>query len=74
MQFIPLTRANFEEHKKRAIKILDDLTIDDLDSDFVMTVKQGIITGNHANECDSCNLLHYLMAYAMNLHRLRVGK
>ncbi len=74
MQFIPLTRANFEEHKKRAIKILDDLTIDDLDSDFVMTVKQGIITGNHASECDSCNLLHYLMAYAMNLHRLRVGK
>lgn len=74
MSFIPLTPANFEEHKKRAIKILQNLSINDLDSDFVMTIKQGIITGNHANQCDSCNMLHYLMAYAMNLHRVETEK
>ena len=74
MSFIPLTPANFEQHKKRAIKILQNLQINDLDPNFVMDIQQGIITGNHANSCDSCNVLHYLMAYAMNQHRLEVGK
>ena len=49
MSFIPLTPANFEQHKKRAIKILQNLKINDLDPNFVMDIQQGIITGNHAN-------------------------
>lgn len=74
MDIIPLTPQNFEEHKKRAIKLIEDMGIEDLDPNFEMTVKQGIITGNHANECDSCNILHYLMAQVLNKHRLVTGK
>ena len=74
MNYLPLTPANFEEHKKRAIKIIADLKIEDLDPNFQMSIQQGIITGNHANECDSCNMLHYLMAIALNNHRLMMGK
>ena len=71
---IPLTPQNFEEHKKKIIKIIEDLKLDDLDSDFEMTFKQGMQMGNHANECDSCNIFHYLMAYVIEKHRLVVGK
>jgi len=71
---IPLTPGNFEEHKKRIIKIIEDLHLEDLESNFEMTFKQGIIMGNHANKCDSCNILHYLMAYVIDKHRLKVGK
>jgi len=69
---IPLTPENFEEHKKRMIKIIEDLNIEDLDPNFQMTFKQGIKTGNHANICDSCNLLHYLMSFTINKHRLEI--
>jgi len=72
--YIPLTPQNFEEHKKRIIKIIEDFTLDDLNSNFEMSLQQGIKTGNHANECDSCNILHYLMAYTIDKHRLVVGK
>ncbi len=70
---IPLTPANFEEHKKRIIKIIQDLQIKDLDPNFEMSLKQGIIGGHHASECDSCNILHYLMSFVINKHRLVVG-
>jgi len=72
--FIPLTSQNFEEHKKKIIKIIEDLTLDDLNSDFEMSFQQGVLMGNHANECDSCNIFHYLMAYVIDKHRLVVGK
>lgn len=71
---IPLTPQNFEEHKKRIIKIIEDLALDDLDSDFEMSLQQGMKMGNHANQCDSCNILHYLMAYVIEKHSLLVGK
>ena len=71
---IPLTPQNFEEHKKRIIKIIGDLELDDLESNFEMTFAQGVKMGNHANQCDSCNILHYLMAYVIEKHSLVVGK
>lgn len=73
-EIIPITPANFEEHKKRILKIIEDLKIEDLDPDFKMTFKQGITMGNHAGDCDSCNILHYFMAYVIDKHRLQVGK
>jgi len=71
---IPLTPQNFEEEKKKIIKIIENLTLDDLDSDFEMTFEQGIMMGNHASLCDSCNIFHYLMAQVIDKHRLVVGK
>ena len=71
---IPLTPENFEEHKKRIIKIIQDLQIEDLDPNFEMTLRQGVLAGNHASQCDSCNILHYLMSFVINNHRLVVGK
>jgi len=70
MNILPLTPANFEEHKKRALQLIVNFDIDDLDPDFKMTLQQGIKTGEHASQCDSCNMLHYLMSYALNKHRL----
>lgn len=74
MSFIPLTRANFDEHKKRILKIIEDIEIDDLDVNFHMSLENGILMGNHANKCDPCNLFHYLMAFIINRHRLAVDK
>jgi len=74
MDFIPITRANFDEHKKRLIKVIEDIDIDDLDPNYEMSFKEGIQMGNHANDCDSCNILHYLMANFINAHRLQVEK
>ena len=74
MNFIHITSANFEEHKKRIIKIIENLQIEDLDSDFEMNFKTGIEMGNHAYECDSCNIFHHLMAFVIDKHRLDVGK
>ena len=67
---IPLTPENFEQHKQRIMKIIENLKIEDLDPNFQMSYKQGVITGNHAYECDSCNILHYLMSFTINKHRL----
>ena len=67
---IPLTPENFDEHKKRILKIIKNLQIKDLDSNFELSYEQGIKTGNHAFECDSCNILHYLMSFTINKHRL----
>jgi len=66
----PLTPENFEEHKKRIIKIIENLHIEDLDPNFELSYEQGVKTGNHAFECDSCNILHYLMSFTINKHRL----
>lgn len=74
MSFIPITRANFEEHKKRIMKVIGDIEIDDLDINFQMSLKSGVLMGNHANSCDTCNIFHYLMAFVINKHRLTVGK
>ncbi len=74
MTVIPLTPANFEEHKKRIIKIIENLQIEDLDSDFEMSFQSGIEMGNHAYECNSCNIFHHLMAFVIDKHRLEVGK
>lgn len=74
MDIVPLTPANFEEHKKRAIRIIQALEIDDLDINFKMSLEQGIIVGNHMSECDTCNVLHYLMSFVFNKHRLKMGK
>ncbi len=71
---IPITPANFDEHKKRIIKLIEDIQIDDLDINFEMSLKNGILMGNHANQCDSCNVFHYLMAFVINKHRLKVDK
>jgi len=71
---IPLTFANFDEHKKRIIKIIENLQIEDLDSDFEMSFETGIKMGNHAFECDSCNILHHLMAFVIDKHRLEVDR
>ena len=72
--FIPLTRANFEEHKKRIIKIIEDIEIDDLDINFEMSLKNGVLMGNHSNKCSTCNIFHYLMAFVINNHRLTMEK
>ncbi len=71
---VPLTAANFEEHKKRIIKIIQDLQIEDLDPNFRMSMEQGIKVGNHMGECDPCNILHYLMSFIFEKHRLEIGK
>lgn len=68
--FIPLTPANFEEHKKRILDIIENIQIEDLDINFEMNLQNGVLMGNHANKCDSCNILHYLMAFVINKHRL----
>jgi len=72
MSFIPLTPANFEEHKKRILDIIQNIQIDDLDSDFEMSLQNGVLMGTHANKCDACNVLHYLMAFVINKHRLEI--
>ena len=72
--FIPLTSVNFEEHKKRILDIIENIQIEDLDSDFEMSLQNGVLMGNHANKCDSCNVLHYLMVFVINKHRLEVEK
>ena len=69
---IPITPENFEENKERIIKIIKDLSIEDLNPNFQMTYEQGIKTGTHANICDSCNILHYLMSFTINKHRLQI--
>ena len=74
MSAIPLTPANFKEHKKRIIKIIENLQIEDLDSNFEMSLATGVKMGNHANQCDSCNILHYLMAFVIDKHQLEMGK
>jgi len=74
MSFLPITPANFEEQKKRIIKIIDDIEINDLDINFEMSLKNGVLMGNHANQCDTCNIFHYLMAFIINKHRLTVDK
>ena len=70
--FLPLTPANFDEHKKRILKVIEDIQIDDLDINFEMSLKNGVLMGNHANDCDTCNVFHYLMAFVINKHRLTV--
>lgn len=72
MDIIPLTRANFDEHKKRIIKVIEDIDIDDLDINYEMSLKNGVLMGNHANQCDTCNTFHYLMAIVINKHRLKL--
>ena len=74
MDVIPLTPANFEEHKKRIIQIIVNLQIEDLDSDFEMSFQSGMQMGNHAFECNSCNILHHLMAFVIDKHRLEEGR
>lgn len=69
---IPITPANFDEHKKRIIQIINDIQIEDLDINFEMSLKNGVLMGNHANQCDACNVFHYLMAFVINKHRLTV--
>ncbi len=71
---IPITRANFEQHKKRIIQIIEDIQIDDLDTNFEMNFENGILMGTHASLCDDCNVFHYLMAFVINKHRLKVDK
>jgi len=71
---IPITPANFEEHKKRIIKIIEDIKIEDLDVKFEMSLRNGVLMGNHANQCDTCNIFHYLMAFVINKHRLAFDK
>lgn len=73
MTIIPLTSANFEEHKRRIIQIIENLQIEDLDPDFEMNFQSGINMGNHAYECDSCNIFHHLMAFIIDKHRLEIG-
>ncbi len=73
MDYVPITRANFDEHKKRIIKIIEDIDIDDLDINFEMSLENGILMGNHSNLCDSCNIFHYLMAFVINKHRLKMN-
>jgi len=74
MNYIPITAANFEEHKKRIMKIIEDIEIADLDINFEMSLKSGVLMGNHANQCDTCYIFHYLMAFIINKHRLTMGK
>ena len=74
MAVTPLTPANFEEHKKRIIAIIENLEIEDLDSDFEMSFQSGIEMGNHAYECDSCNIFHHLMAFVIDKHRLEIER
>ena len=54
--------------------VIDDIEIDDLDINFEMNLKNGVLMGNHANDCDACNIFHYLMAFVINKHRLTVDK
>ena len=72
IDLIPITPANFEEHKKRILKVIEDIEIEDLDINFEMSLSNGVLMGNHANQCDSCNIFHYLMAFVINKHRLKV--
>lgn len=71
---VPITPQNFEEHKKRILKVIQELNLEDLDPNFEMSLQQGIQSGNHASECDACNILHYMMSFVINNHRLQVGK
>ena len=71
MDVIPITRANFYEHKKRIIKMIEDIQIDDLDINFEMSLRNGVLMGNHASQCNTCNVFHYLMAFVINKHRLK---
>lgn len=74
LSFIPITPANFDELKKRIIKVIEDIQIEDLDIGFHMSLQNGILMGNHANKCDTCNIFHYLMAFVINKHRIKMGK
>ena len=70
-----LTKKYVEKETfKRIIKIINDIQIDDLDINFEMSLKNGVLMGEHSNDCDSCNVFHYLMAFVINKHRLAVNK
>jgi len=54
--------------------MIHDIKFDDLDPNFVMGLKEGIKMGNHAFECDACNIFHHLMAIIISSHGLQSGK
>ena len=62
-----ITRKNFHEAKKFAIQVLEELKIED--GITMLSLQKGIETGEHANECDQCNILHHLMASAIIAHK-----
>ncbi len=69
---IVITRENFEEAKKFAIKVLEELKIED--GITMMGLQKGIEMGQHASECDQCNILHHLMASAIITHKRKKEK
>jgi len=71
-EHIVITRKNFEQAKKFAIKVLEELKIED--GITMMGLQKGIETGQHASECDQCNILHHLMASAMIAHKRKMEK
>lgn len=71
---IIINEKNFAEKKQEVIDMIYDIKFDDLDPDFVMSLKEGIKMGNHAFECDACNIFHHLMAIIIDTHRKQMGK
>jgi len=67
---IVITKKNFEQAKKFAIQVLEELKIED--GITMMSLKKGIETGEHANKCDQCNILHHLMASAIIAHKRKI--
>jgi len=71
---IIINEKNFEEKKQEVIDMIYDIKFEDLDPNFVMGLKEGIKMGNHAFECDACNIFHHLMAMIISSHGLQSGK
>ena len=69
-EHIVITRKNFEQAKKFAIKVLEELKIED--GITIMGLQKGIEMGQHASECDQCNILHHLMASAIITHKRKM--
>ena len=68
-EILAITPDNFDEYKEKIIKVIQDLKIEDIDPDFRMSFEQGIKGGNHAYECNTCNVLHFMMSYIIEQHR-----
>ncbi len=74
MSNIPLSPATFDNYKKNIIVMINNIKFDDLDPHFQMSLENGIKMGNHANDCNVCNIYHYLMAIIIDTHRKQSGK
>ena len=71
---VPITAENFVDYQTKMVNIILGMKFEDLDPNYKMTLEGGIAMGNHAFECDACNVLHYLVSLIIDTHRLQIDR